>query len=241
MSCLSHERAALDAALSRLNISLTSEQCELLLSHLHLLSKKNEEINLTRVEDIDEAIVLHVEDSLSILPEFNSFPGKFCDIGTGGGFPGIPLGIASGRSGVLLDSVQKKARAVQEFVEGLGLSEQLNALGMRSEEFATSHPKEFDVVVARAVSSLNVVEELSTPLLKMNGHLIAMRGSESEQNIQDGLNAADILGLELVDRRDFHIGELSEFYRSVFVFKRVREAEVKLPRRPGMATKRPYK
>ena len=241
MSYLPHERAALDAALSRLNLSLTSEQCELLLSHLHLLSKKNKEINLTRVEDIDEAIVLHVEDSLSILPEFNSFPGTFCDIGTGGGFPGIPLGIASGRSGILLDSVQKKARAVQEFIEELGLSDQLNALGMRSEELAVSGSYSFDVVVARAVSSLNVVEELSTPLLKMNGHLIAMRGSESQEDIQDALNAADVLGLELVERRNFNIGESLEYSRSIFVFERVKEANVKLPRRPGMATKRPYR
>lgn len=235
------ERAALDAALSRLNIACSGKRKELLLKHLHLVIEKNQVLNLTRIEDCIQGITLHIEDSLSVWKEFDSHPGTFCDIGTGGGFPGIPLGIVSGREGVLLDSVQKKARAVQEFIEQLGLSSRLSAKGMRSEEFALQHRSEFDVVLARAVSSLNVVMELAAPLLKMNGHLISLRSSESEENLEDAQGAAEILGLRLVGMRQFPIGDNGEFHRSVFVYERIGEASVRIPRRPGMAVKRPYK
>lgn len=91
----------------------------------------------------------------------------------------MPLAIASGRKGILLDSVKKKALAVQEFVEELSLKGQVRALGMRSEELCAERFGEFDTVVARAVDKLSVVEEYASPLLASGGHLIAMRGTES--------------------------------------------------------------
>lgn len=232
------ERAALDAALSRLGVSLDGEKTSLLLRHLHLLEAKNKELNLTRITSLEDAIVLHIEDSLSVLQEFEHSNGLFCDIGTGGGFPGIPLGIATGRKGVLLDSVKKKARAVQEFIEELGLSDQLRACGLRSEELAMSQSEAFDTVVARAVSSLPAVEELATPLLSYGGQLVAMRGTETPEQLGSAQRASDKLGLELVSKRELAIGE-DGIHRSVYVYKRVREPQVKLPRRPGMAQKKP--
>lgn len=235
------EGAALDAALSRLGIELDDGRKSLLLGHLHLLERKNEQVNLTRIVSIDEAIVLHVEDSLSVLGEFGHAEGAFCDIGTGGGFPGLPLAIASGRSGVLLDSVKKKARAVQEFVEELGLSGQLRVAAARSEELALEEPGRYDTVVARAVSSLPAVEELATPLLRYGGRLIAMRGRESDEQLSWARGSASKLGLELVSSRDFEIGPDDGIHRSVFVFERVHEPSVSLPRRAGMAQKRPLR
>lgn len=228
------------AAFSRLGLEYDEEHGDLLGFYLHLLINKNKNLNLTRIDSFDDAVVLHIEDSLAVLHEFNLRDGLFCDIGTGGGIPGIPLAIVSGRKGVLLDSVQKKASAVQGFINRLGLDTQIECVGIRSELFAPDHMGGFDTVIARAVSSLVVVEELASPLLAIGGSLVAMRGSEDDSSVDAAKNACLKLGLELTSCRDFSIGVPSEsFHRSVYVFTKVSEPQMKLPRRPGMASKRP--
>ena len=240
MNIASSERVALEAALSRIQIDLGPQFSDKLLGHLHLLIEKNKVLNLTRIESLEQGIILHLEDSLAVYPEFQRYQGRFCDIGTGGGFPGLPLGIVSGAPGVLLDSVKKKAAAVQGFIDELGLSSQLEALGLRSEELALEQPESFDVVVARAVSSLNVVEELATPLLKPDGVLIAMRGTESEDQLEYASHAATKLGLSLESSRKSTVGPAdTSVSRSVYVYRKTGESQIKLPRRPGMATKKP--
>lgn len=234
------ERAALDAALLRLGLQASSRQKELLLKHLALVIEKNKQVNLTRITSFEDAVILHVEDSLSILGEFSQQDGRFVDIGTGAGFPGIPLAVMTDRAGVLLDSVKKKAQAVDAFCDALGLSQRVQGVGMRSEELALEQPASFETVVARAVSSLPTVEELASPLLAPNGRLVAMRGSDSSDDLKTAQDVSERLGLKLVDRREFEIGG-GAYMRSVCVFQKVAEPQVSLPRRPGMAAKRPFK
>lgn len=230
------ERAALDAALFRQNIDVDESIKENLLKHLHLVIEYNKILNLTRITNIEDAIVLHLEDSLSAYEEFTSHPGKFIDIGTGGGFPGIPLALVSQKEGTLLDSIKKKADAVSKIVQQLKLKN-ISVLGERSEEHAIQHREEYDVVIARAVSSLPVVEEYATPLLKTNGILVSLRSNEEDESIEQALRAAEILGLELVSERKFLLD--NRFNRSIYVFEKTSESSVNLPRRNGMATKRP--
>lgn len=234
------ERAALEAVLLRLGLELDDSQCELMLRYLGLLFEKNKVLNLTRIDSPVEALVLHIEDSLAVLPEFGACEGRFCDIGTGGGVPGIPLAIATGRSGVLLDSVQKKAAAVREFACGLGISGQVEAVGTRSELYAAEHAGEFGCVVARAVSSLPVVLELAAPLLQIGGRVVAMRAEDDDEMLRRGDTAAEMLGMELVSARSFVIGDDEMRYsRSARVYERVGDLSVKVPRRPGLAAKKP--
>ena len=232
------ERAALNAALCRLGLELEDEIQEKLLTFLDLVIEKNKVLNLTRITSYEEAIILHLEDSLSIFNEFGQTTGKFLDIGTGAGFPGIPLGITTGRKGTLLDSVKKKVIAVDEFIKQLGMEDQLDATGLRSEELAQQVGAKYGVVTARAVSSLPAVEELAAPLLIKGGKLIAMRGIDTQEDIDQAKKAAKILGLKLVDRREFTIGG-GEFTRSVCVFEKVGKPQIKLPRHPGYASKKP--
>jgi 16S rRNA (guanine527-N7)-methyltransferase len=239
MNEINNMRAALDAALSRLELDVDQSKRNLLLQHLDLLYEKNKVLNLTRINSMEDAVIFHIEDSLSIYSEFQKTSGRFCDIGTGGGFPGLPLGIVFGRPGVLLDSVKKKAQAVDEFIRTLGLSDSLQARGIRSEELALEAPASFSCVVARAVSSLAAVEELACPLLEMGGSLIAMRGTEKSEDLEAASAAADVLGLEFMEERHFTIGD-DRAARSVYRFERVRESQKKLPRRPGMAQKKPF-
>ncbi len=217
--------------------SLDSTKQEKIRAYLELVIEKNKEINLTRIDTEEKGMLLHIEDSLSCLDEFERQEGEFLDIGTGGGFPGVPLAIASGRTGVLIDSVQKKARAVQEMIEELGLDDQIKALGVRSEELALDVGERFSTVVARAVSSLPVVMELATPLLAPEGELIALRGKEDEIDETLIESVSEKLGLSLISKKHIYISEIYE--RTIYVFKKVSQPTIKLPRRNGMAQKRP--
>lgn len=238
MKRTSEERAAVDAALLRLKLDFNEDITDKLITNLKLVIEKNKVLNLTRIDSFEDAVILHLEDSLSIYPEFMHSSGEFCDIGTGGGFPGLPLAIASGRKGILLDSVKKKALAVQEFVEELSLTGQVQALGMRSEELCAERFEEFDTVVARAVDKLSVVEEYASPLLASGGHLIAMRGTESLEDEKAAQIASEQLGLQMIEKRAFSLGP-DEVARSVYVFEKNGSPSIKLPRRPGMAHKKP--
>lgn len=217
--------------------TLDIDKQEKIRAYLELVIEKNKELNLTRIDTKEKGMLLHIEDSLSCLEEFKRQEGEFLDIGTGGGFPGAPLAIATGRTGVLIDSVQKKARAVQEMIEKLELENQIQARGIRSEELALEKGEEFTTVVARAVSSLPAVMELATPLLVPGGELIALRGKKDEVDLEDINHIADKLGLELISRRHIYISETYE--RTIYVFKKVSQTSIKLPRRKGMAQKRP--
>lgn len=217
--------------------TLDTEKQEKIRTYLDLVIEKNKEVNLTRIDTEEKGMLLHIEDSLSCLGRFSQQDGEFLDIGTGGGFPGVPLAIASGRTGVLIDSVQKKARAVQEMVEQVGLDNQIKVLGVRSEELALDVGERFTTVVARAVSSLPVVMELATPLLVSGGELIALRGKENENDGQTIKNVSEKLGIELVSKDHIYISEVYE--RTIYVFKKVSQPMIKLPRRNGMAQKRP--
>lgn len=217
--------------------TLDIDKQEKIRAYLELVIEKNKELNLTRIDTKEKGMLLHIEDSLSCLEEFKRQEGEFLDIGTGGGFPGVPLAIATGRTGVLIDSVQKKARVVQEMIEKLELENQIQARGIRSEELALEKGEEFTTVVARAVSSLPAVMELATPLLVPGGELIALRGKKDEVDLEDINHIADKLGLELISRRHIYISETYE--RTIYVFKKVSQTSIKLPRRKGMAQKRP--
>lgn len=217
--------------------TLSNEMNQLLERYLKEILEINKRINLTRVTDYNEARLLHLEDSLSILDEIQSAPdGRYLDIGSGGGFPGVPLGIATGRKTTLIDSVKKKMTAVSEVIELLGLTEKIDTIGNRIEEYSTEQPESFSVITARAVSSIPALLELSSPLLQMDGHLILMKSKEKETFNIDA--ASTKLGMEQIAFREYYLSD-NETYRCVYTFKKVNKPSVQLPRRVGMAQKRP--
>ena len=122
-------------------------------------------------------------------------------------------------------------------IEELGLDNQIQALGVRSEELALDVGERFSTVVARAVSSLPVVMELATPLLTPEGELIALRGKEDEVDETLIESVSEKLGLRLISKKHIYISEIYE--RTIYVFKKVSQPTIKLPRRNGMAQKRP--
>ena len=207
--------------------------------YLNKVLEANESINLTRVTDNQEAERLHLEDSLAVLEELVQAPeGLYADLGSGGGFPGVPLALASGRQTILVDSVKKKMAVVENIIEEMDLADQISTYDKRIEELALEQPESFSVLTARALTSLPSLLELASPLLKEGGQLIALKSKEEDDF--DNPSLEHKLGMRCIAKRDYYLSD-GESYRTVYVFEKYKKPEVDLPRRIGMAQKRPYK
>lgn len=222
-----------------LDLGVTQQQLDLNKKHLQFVLDNNHRARLTAIVEPGEALRLHVYDSLTILPEVNKAPdGPLLDIGTGGGFPGIPLGVVTGRSVTLLDSVKKKVRLLEESIEALDASTPFKVSDLRAEEFALTSRNGFAVVTARALSSLPSLIELAQPLLRLGGVLIAQKGTVSSEEVAAGDKSAKLLGMKRTEWRQFKLPHGDE-QRAVLVYEKSRECTMKLPRRPGMAQHKP--
>lgn len=221
------------------DLSISEEQRALLDRHLELVIEANKISNLTRITDWDQGQLLHVEDSLVGLPEVNDAPqGRYADLGTGGGFPGIPLAIVTGRNTLLVDSVGKKTRALDSILSDLGLSERVETYTGRAEDLAIELPGAFSVITARALSSLPSLVELASPLLGRGGRLVCYKGRPDDEEVERAKSLEKKLGMAFVSRRDVVLSD-DETHRSIFVFEKVRKQKIKLPRRVGMAQRHP--
>ena len=211
----------------------------LLLKHLRAVIKHNSTKNLTSIKDLDAGKVLHIEDSLAVLPELEEAPeGMLADLGSGAGFPGIPLALVSGRITTLVEANKKKSEFLRSFIEENALTGGLTVRACRSEELAVESPQAYSVVTARAVAELPVLLELSEPLISPGGYFIALKGKPEAEEIERGNTAAARVGFEFIKTRKYTLSD-GESKRCVLVYKKASESTVKLPRRPGMATKRP--
>lgn len=217
-------------------------QAEALLRHLDLVIQENRKINLTRITDPAEAVTLHCIDSLTLLSPFNASQERthlpYLDIGTGAGFPGIPLAIMSDSKGLLIDSTQKKINAVQMFLEELGLTDRIQADAIRAEELALTQSRQYGTVVARAVAQLASLIEYAAPLLCRHGSLVVSKGQLSDQEYEDSLYTANLCALEPVSRETMELPHCAG-QRTILVYEKMGNPKIKLPRRPGMAQHHP--
>lgn len=220
---------------------VSAPQRALIEQHLDLVLQANKTLNLTRIANREEAELLHIEDSLVGLPECQQAPeGRYADIGSGGGFPGFPLAIVTGRQTLLVESVKKKAEMLEAFAEQLGLSSQVSVYAGRTEELAGHQPEAFSLITARALTALPSLLELASPLLQQGGWLVAYKSDNVDDELEGALGIQDKLGMVLRSDRHVLLSDGST-PRRILVFEKVSEPQVKLPRRPGMAQKRPYK
>lgn len=219
-------------------IVLTEQQESLLFDDLHAIMEINQTMNLTRILSEEDGMVLHLEDSVLGLPYVQAAPeGLYGDLGTGGGFPGIPLCILTGRETLLVDSVKKKVRALEPVAETLGIGDALSTYGGRIEDLALERRGMFSVLTARALSSLGSLLELASPLLREGGRLVCYKAQPSDEELDTAFGIMKPLGFKLVCD-DAH--ELSDgSHRRIFVFEKVGNARIELPRRIGMAQRNP--
>lgn len=226
--------------LSQFEIDCSHTQADLLIRDLELVLEKNKVVNLTRIEALRDAVTLHLVDSLVPLGTKTFKPSeglRFLDIGTGAGFPGIPLVIMTGMEGLLIDSVGKKVTAVNEFIHELSLTS-CKAEAIRAEVLAQRVPGSFDYVFARAVAQSNVIIEYAAPLLKLGGSLILEKANLSESELQNANYASQICGLQRLSRDSLEFPR-GLGHREILTYQKVAKPHIKLPRANGMAKKHP--
>ena len=182
-----------------------------------MLLERNKVMNLTAITKPKDVAALHLLDSLSLIPAAGLERGSVVDVGTGAGFPGVPLAIAKPELTVtLLDSLGKRVRFLEEVREELGL-ENVACVQARAEEFGQREM--FDWAVSRAVAELPVLCELCLPLVKVGGRFLAMKSSHCEEELERAVGAVKILGGKIGWVKDYTIPTTDVIHRVVCVEK----------------------
>lgn len=211
---------------------------ELLETFSAFLVEKNKVMNLTGITEPREVATLHLLDSLSLLPLAALDGASIVDVGTGAGFPGVPLAIALPASRVtLLDSLNKRVDFLREAGARLGLTNAEYVHG-RAEEFAADHRESYDFAVSRAVASLPMLCELCLPLVKVGGQFLAMKSSHTEEEIAAAKSAISKLGGRITAVKDYTIPTTDVVHRVVCIQK-VSPTPKKYPRRFAQIKKSP--
>lgn len=224
-----------------LGVVLTEDQVAALRCYTDLLCEWNRRFNLTAVQRPHEILSKHLLDSLScaLLLDFREHQ-TLIDVGTGAGFPGLPLKIAYPHLKVtLLDAVQKKLRFIERVAEELGLRD-VCALHARAEDAGRDPAlrERFDVVTARAVARLNVLAEWTLPLARRGGFVLAMKGPGPAGELEEAAGAIELLGGGKVDVREFVLPG-TDLKRSLVRIVKAAAIPAEYPRKAGSARKRP--
>ncbi|MDO8880428.1 MAG: 16S rRNA (guanine(527)-N(7))-methyltransferase RsmG [Coriobacteriia bacterium] len=204
--------------------------------HALMMLDANRLMNLTRITEPNAVLRLHIMDSLAWLQHVAAVRGPLVDIGSGAGYPGVPLAVALGLRTVLCESVQKKAKYLRDVLLEIECSAE--AYAGRAEELAGERGSFAETVVARAVAPVASLVELAAPVLKVGGRLIALKGTPTSDEIELGRRAAEVCGLELV-RESPYVLPGGDEARVAVEFVKARAARVKLPRQPGKAQREP--
>ena len=221
------------------NLTLTmQEQFE---EYKKLLLEWNEKINLTAITEEDDIILKHFVDSLTISKYIEE--GKsIVDVGTGAGFPGIPIKIERENVDVtLVDSLNKRIIFLNDVIEKLKL-EKITTLHFRAEEFGQNkkYRESFDIATSRAVANLSTLVEYLLPLVKVGGKCICMKGSDIKEELEESKKAIEILGGEIEKVEEFTLPE-SDIKRSIIIISKKSSTPKKYPRKPGTPAKEPIK
>lgn len=231
--------------LNEYGIKITDDQAQKFEKYKDLLVEWNENVNLTAITDDEGVAIKHMVDSVCMLEKLAAYipeNGKIIDVGTGAGFPGIPMKIMNpGYEVVLLDSLNKRLKFLDEVCGELKLT------GIRSVHFRAedggqdpSLREQFDVSIARAVGSLSVLLEYCVPFVKVGGHFLAMKSKDVDEEIAGSGKALRELGCEIKEVIRFKIStSQGEMDRAIIVVKKMEKTKDKYPRKAGTPAKKP--
>lgn len=225
----------------QIDIEFNDKQLNQFYEYMNLLLEWNEKINLTAITIPEEIILKHFIDSLTI----NKYIEKnktIADVGTGAGFPGIPLKIYRPDLNVtLVDSLNKRINFLNDIISKLDLNN-INTVHSRIEDFGKDkkYRESFDYVTARAVANLSTLSEYLIPISKVNGKCICMKGNDIEEEIINSINAINLLGGKINKIDHFELPN-SDIYRNIIIINKIKNTPNKYPRKAGLPSKEPLK
>ncbi len=236
----------LKSVFENLNLDITENESIKFNTYYNLLIEQNKVMNLTAITDWNDVVIKHFADSVSIseaVPEFKAAANKkvnLIDIGTGAGFPGIPLKIMfPSLSVTLLDSLQKRVNFLDKTTEALSLND-ITSVHMRAEEGGRNplFRDKYDFAVSRAVADLAVLAEYCLPFVKTGGYFIAYKSGTIEEEVIRAKHSASVLGGHIERVYHFELPD-SDIQRSFVVIKKVKPTPKAFPRKAGTAKKAP--
>lgn len=227
--------------LMALNIELSDGQIRQFLRYYELLTEWNKVMNLTAITEYEEVVLRHFLDSLASVKVWNfQNTDRVIDVGCGAGFPGIPLKIAFPNIRlVLLDSLNKRIKFLDQVVEDLGLT-QVKTIHGRAEDFARQkeYREQFDLCISRAVANLSTLSEYCLPYVKINGSFVAYKSGKIDEEVSAAKKAMKLLGAGPVQVVKFQLPD-TDLNRSFVIMEKEKQTPKKFPRKAGMPGKEP--
>ncbi len=225
----------------KMDLMFNDKQLNQFYDYMNLLLEWNEKINLTAITEPQEVILKHFIDSLTI-NKYIKENATIADVGTGAGFPGIPLKIYREDLKItLVDSLNKRINFLNEVIDKLHL-ENISTIHSRIEDFGKDkkHREKYEYVTARAVANLTTLSEYLMPISKVGGKCICMKGNEIKDEIKDSKNAINILGGKIEKIDEFNLPD-SDISRNIIIVEKIKNTPNKYPRKAGIPSKEPLK
>ncbi|CEH36051.1 16S rRNA (guanine(527)-N(7))-methyltransferase RsmG [Romboutsia lituseburensis] len=236
-------RELLRKGLEDLGIKANDKMLDNFNIYREILVDWNQKMNLTGIEDEKEVFIKHFLDSVSSVENGYIKDGiSLIDVGTGAGFPGLPLKICLENINLtLLDSLNKRINFLQEVSNNLGL-ENVEFIHGRAEDFGKleEYREQYDVATARAVAGLPILMEFCVPFVKVGGYFVCLKGPNANLELEESKSAMEVLGLEFVEKIDIELPE-TDLKHNILVFKKVKNTPEKYPRKAGKPAKSPIK
>ncbi|SFU63457.1 16S rRNA (guanine(527)-N(7))-methyltransferase RsmG [Butyrivibrio sp. INlla21] len=231
-----------------LGIELSDKQLAQFDKYYELLIKWNEVMNLTAITEFDSVCKLHFVDSISAYKYFDFSKEEYSliDVGTGAGFPGIPLKIVFPKLKItLLDSLNKRLNFLNEVIDELGLNDEgsIVTLHGRAEDYSSIGNKDslretFDIAVSRAVANLSTLSEYCLPYVKVGGRFIAYKSEKAGEELSKAKGAIHLLGGKLIESPEFVLPD-SEYSRTICIIEKKEKTSIQYPRKAGVPSKKP--
>lgn len=238
---MKYDTSKFENALENLNVHLTKKQIEQFMTYYEMLVETNKVMNLTAITEFDEVIDKHFVDSIALIQTMDlNQPLKVIDVGTGAGFPGIPLKIAFPELEiVLLDSLNKRIQFLNQVIDTLNL-EKISTIHGRAEDFGKNpaYREQFDLCVSRAVANLSTLSEYCVPFVHIGGSFISYKSGKVQEELEKAKKAVQLLGGELETCLNYALAD-TEMERSLVVIKKIKPTKKAYPRKAGKPTREP--